>query len=208
MNSAAKLTRYHHASHPHKLFQTLVRDMAIFCDNQNCKRRLHHNEVDYVCFRCNFDLCAQCMTLPTETASVTCLHESDDDINEDVLFVPERAPVRAKTVRVCSHRSEEPGDSGPESDGENGSESNGETVPEHATSSEPMASAEHATSAEPLASSEHPPPPAGPVESATVDVDLTFGAAALDPLTTQLVNQLLPHATRNFLDAAGSADRT
>lgn len=95
-----KLTRYHHHSHPHKLFQTIIRNTLIFCDNQNCKRRLHNNEVDYVCFRCNFDLCSHCFSLPTEFNSVVELHESDTEVNEDVDFVPDRAPIRAKFVCI------------------------------------------------------------------------------------------------------------
>lgn len=97
-----KLVRYHHHSHPHKLFQTIVRSMTIFCDNQNCKRRLFNNEVDYVCFRCNFDLCSRCFTLPADSESTTSLHDSDDEINEDIFFVPDRAPIRAKSVRIVA----------------------------------------------------------------------------------------------------------
>lgn len=95
-----RLTRYYHPSHPHKLFQNIVRSMTIFCDNQNCKRRLFNNEVDYVCFRCNFDLCARCFTLVTDADSIVPLHESDGEINEDVFFMPDRSPVRAKSVRT------------------------------------------------------------------------------------------------------------
>ena len=101
-DNSTKLSRFRHPSHPHKLFRNLVRNMAIFCDNQNCKRRLYNNEVSYVCFRCNYDLCQHCFLLPTEAASVVLLHESDDDVNEDVLFVPDRYVPKAKTVRILT----------------------------------------------------------------------------------------------------------
>jgi hypothetical protein len=97
-----KLCRYRHPSHPHKLFRNLVRNMAVFCDNQNCKRRLYNNEVSYVCFRCNYDLCQYCYLLPTEPASYMPLHDSDEDINEDILFVPDRYVPKAKTVRILT----------------------------------------------------------------------------------------------------------
>ena len=103
-----KLNRYRHPSHRHKLFQTIVRNMNIFCDNQNCKRRLFNNEVDYVCFRCNYDLCARCFILPTEPQSTVPLAESDSEINEDVLFIPERSPIVAKSVRTTTDTTIQP----------------------------------------------------------------------------------------------------
>jgi hypothetical protein len=95
-----KLERYRHASHCHKLFRTIVRNLGVFCDNENCKRRLHNNEVTYVCFRCNFDICSYCFTLPTEPSSMVDLNDSDNEVNEDVLFNPDRYLIKAKTVRI------------------------------------------------------------------------------------------------------------
>jgi hypothetical protein len=102
-----KLIRYRHPSHPHKLFRNMVRHISIFCDNENCGRRLLNNEVTYVCLRCDFDLCAQCFKLPTESSSVSELHDSDNDINEDVYFLPDRCPTRAKTVKVNPYKCED-----------------------------------------------------------------------------------------------------
>lgn len=100
-----KLQRYHHPSHPHKLFQNIIRNQKIFCDNLNCTRRIMHNEVSYVCFRCNFDLCSRCIELPTEPESQRPLHESDREINEDVHFFPSRYAKVVKSVRI--HKVEE-----------------------------------------------------------------------------------------------------
>lgn len=97
-----KLERYRHASHCHKLFRTIVRNLGVFCDNENCKRRLHNNEVTYVCFRCNFDLCSYCFTLPTDPYSMVDLNDSDNEVNEDVLFQPDRYIIKAKTVRTMN----------------------------------------------------------------------------------------------------------
>lgn len=95
-----KLQRFAHPSHKHKLFQNIVRNMSIFCDNLNCKRKILNNEVSFVCFRCNYDLCARCYFLPTEETSVEMLSDSDEHVNEDVLFMPERYPARAKSVKI------------------------------------------------------------------------------------------------------------
>lgn len=100
-----KLQRYHHPSHPHKLFQSIIRNQKIFCDNLNCTRRIMHNEVSYVCFRCNFDLCSRCFELPTDPESQCALHESDQEINEDVHFFPSRYANVVKSVRI--HQIEE-----------------------------------------------------------------------------------------------------
>lgn len=102
-----KLRRWHHPSHPHRLFRTIVRNAAIFCDNKNCKRRLQNNEVTYVCFRCDFDLCAFCYMLPTDENSVCDLADSDDEVNEDVLFMPDRFPGKAKCVRIEENKFED-----------------------------------------------------------------------------------------------------
>jgi hypothetical protein len=98
--SNVKLQRYRHPSHTHKLFQNIIRSPSIFCDNQNCKRRLHMNEVTYTCFRCNFDLCAFCFLLPVETESYVDLNESDCEVNEDILFTPNRHIHKAKIVSI------------------------------------------------------------------------------------------------------------
>jgi len=98
--TSTKLERFAHPSHPHKLFRNIIRNTLTFCDNLNCKRRIYHNEVTYVCFRCDFDLCAWCYTLPTERSSFHPLHESDDEVNDDVFFVPKRWVARAGVVKV------------------------------------------------------------------------------------------------------------
>lgn len=98
--SDLNLRRYRHPSHQHKLFLNIVRNMPIFCNNLNCKRRLGNNEVSYVCFRCDFDLCAHCFMLCTEATSYKPLEESDKDVNTDVLFRTERFPLSARTVRL------------------------------------------------------------------------------------------------------------
>ena len=105
--NATKLMRYHHPSHPHKLFQNIVRNMSIFCNNLNCKRRLGNNEVSYVCFRCDFDLCAHCFFLPTEPSSIVQLDEIDSKINDDVLFRTERFPLQTRTVRTVDVHDDE-----------------------------------------------------------------------------------------------------
>ena len=99
-----KLTRYRHPSHCHKLFLTFTRDTNIFCDNLNCKRRLHNNEVSFACFRCNFDLCAHCIRQPTSPSCVCDLSLSDQEVNEDVLFLPERHIKKPHSVTVCAGR--------------------------------------------------------------------------------------------------------
>jgi len=101
--STTKLERFAHPSHPHKLFRNIIRNTLTFCDNLNCKRRICHNEVTYVCFRCDFDLCAWCYTLPTERSSCHLLHESDDEVNDDIFFVPKRWVTRAGVVKVKKH---------------------------------------------------------------------------------------------------------
>ena len=119
MRNEMRLKRFVHPSHSHKLFRNIVRNMAIFCDNLNCKRRLHNNEVTYVCFRCDYDLCSRCYMLPTESGSVTDVNESDEDINEDVLFIPERFPVRAKSVRLKNDDDSDDCDEGSDMETEN-----------------------------------------------------------------------------------------
>ena len=100
-----KLQRYHHPSHPHKLFQNIIRNQKIFCDNLNCTRRILNNEVSYVCFRCNFDLCSRCFDLQTDPESCCTLHESDNEVDENVHFFPSRYASVAKSVRL--HRENE-----------------------------------------------------------------------------------------------------
>ena len=102
-NLEKKLTRFRHPCHKHKLFINFVRDMAIFCDNKNCRRRLNNHEVSFVCFQCNFDLCAHCFALPTEAESACDLSDSDENVNEDILFQSERSQIRAKFVRLVPH---------------------------------------------------------------------------------------------------------
>lgn len=94
------LPRFHHNSHQHKLFQTITRDISIFCDNVNCARRILNGEVSYVCFKCNFDLCAHCFMLPTDESSVVQLAPDDKIINEDVLFKASRYNTFAEKVRI------------------------------------------------------------------------------------------------------------
>lgn len=95
-----KLKRYHHPSHKHKLFLNINRRNTIFCDNINCKKRIGNNEVSYVCFQCDFDLCVHCFNLPTDKNSVCELDDSDKFINEDIYFQCERYQERAKTVLI------------------------------------------------------------------------------------------------------------
>lgn len=94
------LERFHHPSHPHRLFRNIARNMNIFCDNIHCGKRLLNNEVSYVCFRCDYDLCAHCYTLPTPLSSSYELHESDDDIDDSVNYQSSRYKKKSKIVEV------------------------------------------------------------------------------------------------------------
>lgn len=94
------LPRFHHAAHSHKLFQTITRNISIFCDNANCARRILNGEVSYVCFKCDFDLCAHCFMLPADESSVVQLAPDDKMINEDVLFKASRYNTFAEKVRI------------------------------------------------------------------------------------------------------------
>jgi hypothetical protein len=97
------LKRYRHPSHCHKLFQNIVRSISIYCDNENCRRRICNNEISYVCFRCDFDLCIHCFSLPTEPECVVELDSSDSFVNEQIDFYAERMQPRAKTVMVKTY---------------------------------------------------------------------------------------------------------
>lgn len=100
------LPRFHHNSHQHKLFQTITRNISIFCDNVNCARRILNGEVSYVCFKCDFDLCAHCFLLPTVESSIVQLAADDQLINEDALFKASRYNTFAENVRIDKEATE------------------------------------------------------------------------------------------------------
>jgi len=74
-----KFTRYRHPSHRHKLFM-LTGLTSRKCDNLNCEKHIGRMDTIFSCFRCDFDLCANCFQL--DTVNQVPLSPRDSEVNE------------------------------------------------------------------------------------------------------------------------------
>lgn len=99
-----KLTTLYHASHRHKLFQTLCRyQHTVKCVNRDCDKILNKSQVFYWCPRCEFDLCNSCFNTPVKNGEEIPLSASDDEIDTSVDFNGTRLTSRSTTIdpRKC-----------------------------------------------------------------------------------------------------------
>lgn len=96
----AKLQRYRHPGHKHRMFLSIVRfPQSVICDNQKCNRAIQFCETVLTCPQCDLDICAHCFSQPLDSqVEPVSLAENDSKINEDIMFSPYRFESEVKSV--------------------------------------------------------------------------------------------------------------